>query len=144
MLKDSLKCSLSNKRKVPLTRGLKSLEETWFQVKNNLSVAKLRLFLTIKGVKPSNTHQKARVSPSTSVQLWVNYQMVEVTRKKCKSEFWACARLGAECRRRAKLRLLIIQSCPVLLWKYISNQLTLEQIHVRGMHSLTSYSLVSI
>ena len=69
MLKDSLKCSLSNKRKVPLTRGLKSLEETWFQVKNNLSVAKLRLFLTIKGVKPSNTHQKARVSPSTSVQL---------------------------------------------------------------------------
>ena len=47
------------------------------------------------GVKPSNTHQKAEVSPSTCVQLWVNYQMVEVTRTKCKSEF--CARDSKLC-----------------------------------------------
>ena len=49
-------------------------------------VAKLFLFLTVPRVKASNTHQKARVSPSTSVQHRVNYRMAEVMRRKCKSE----------------------------------------------------------
>ena len=53
--------------------------------KETLSVTKWVLFLKISNIKVSNTHQKARVSPRTSVQLRVNYQMVGVTRRKCKS-----------------------------------------------------------
>ena len=64
------------------------IKGTWFQVQNNTTVAKLLLFLNITNIKPSSTHQKAGVSPRTSVQLRVNYQMVGVRRRKCKSVSW--------------------------------------------------------
>ena len=56
--------------------------------KETYIVAKWVLFLKLAHIKASNTHQKARVSLSTSVQLRVNYQMVGVTRRKCESGSW--------------------------------------------------------
>ena len=82
-----LECSLSGQNQKLFLRGLQWLRELGSRCRTT-QLAKLLLFLNITNIKPSTTHQKAGVSPRTSVQLRVNYQMVGVTRRKCKSVSW--------------------------------------------------------